>query len=644
MDAAVATAFAVGVAEPYMSGVGGSGAMTIWLQKEGRAEFLDFYAAQNADTWAAALESGRITEQSTGPADLRIVGIPGQVAGLLAAHEKYGRLTRAQVLAPAIRLAEEGFPVHQVMAEFILSSEEKIARFAPSQRILMPGGKALAPGDRYRSPELAAVLRRVAEQGAPGFYQGETARRIVEALNAAGNPATMADMAGYPVQWERPVCAEYRGRVLLSAPPPQSGAHVLQTLELLEPFDLPALGLPTHSARALDVLASALRVGIADNRGQWGPELGAHGRGREGVGGLRGGAVGAGGEGLRHQPRPSWERPAPRGRHAHAGLRLSEPLRTHAGDSRWRVHGEPRGGLGRRDHASLGGGRRGERGGVDADEQLRVGLGSQRAGLLPQRLGLPVHARDGEGALPVPVAHPLHHHRPHPGAARWTGGDGRRGARWGADPAHHHPEHRLRSGLRDGPAGSGADAAALLQSRVRRGPDGDRVHGRRPGGGEEDGLGADGALSRLRPHLHDRAAGREVDRGGRSAPQRRGARLLSAADARGTGRPAAAGHETAKPRPRTFPGAGLLPIRAPTATGMFGFVSRSYSPMGTHLSLPSRNVLFSGPVAAFQRRHVPEATPLQPERLAALGLRGWAMPPRAWWRSARTGNDTSGPG
>ncbi len=315
VDAAVATAFAVGVAEPYMSGVGGSGAMTIWLQKEGRAEYLDFYAAQNADTWAAAFESGRIPVQRAGPADLRVVGIPGHVAGLLAAHERYGRLPREQVLAPAIRLAEEGFPVNQVMAEFILSAREKISRFEASQRLLMPGGEPLAPGDRYRSPELAAVLRRVAAEGADGFYRGETARNLVEALNAAGNPATVADLAGYPVQWERPVCAEYRGRVLLSAPPPQSGAQVLQTLKLLEPFDLPSLELPTRSARALDVLASALRVGIADNRGNgdpnWAP-MAAAGRVSEGYLRERSALVGKGtvtapvppGDALRHETAP----------------------------------------------------------------------------------------------------------------------------------------------------------------------------------------------------------------------------------------------------------------------------------------------------------------------------------------------------
>jgi gamma-glutamyltranspeptidase/glutathione hydrolase len=271
VDAAVATAFTIGVAEPQMSGVGGSGAMTIWLQGEGRAEFLDFYAAQNSDTWAAAFASGRVPSEGIGPTDLRIVGIPGDVAGLLAAHERYGRLPRAQVMEPAIHLAEEGFPVNQVLAEFILSSQDKLGRFEASAALMMPGGSPLGPGDRFRNPELASVLRRIAESGPDGFYKGETARRVVETLNAGGSPATLEDLANYRVQFERPVCATYRGRVLLSAPPPQSGANVLEVLKLLEPYDLPALGLPTRSAPALDVLASALRVGTADNRGNGDP-------------------------------------------------------------------------------------------------------------------------------------------------------------------------------------------------------------------------------------------------------------------------------------------------------------------------------------------------------------------------------------
>lgn len=101
IDAAVAAAFAVGVAEPHMSGIGGSGAMTIWLQRDGRAEFLDFYAAQNASSWAAAFEAGLLPAESTGPTDLRVVAIPGNVAGLLAAHERFGRLPRLPYAGPA---------------------------------------------------------------------------------------------------------------------------------------------------------------------------------------------------------------------------------------------------------------------------------------------------------------------------------------------------------------------------------------------------------------------------------------------------------------------------------------------------------------------------------------------------------------
>lgn len=266
IDAAVAAAFAIGVVEPQMSGVGGSGAMTIWVEAERRAEFIDFYAAQNADTYRAAFEAGRIPDGRPGRGDLRITGVPGNVAGLLAAHERFGRLTREQVMAPAIELAEQGFPVSQVLADFIISSASKLDLFEPSASRMRPDGKPLTPGQRLRNPELTATLRRIAERGRAGFYEGETAREVVAVMNAGGNPVTLADLAGYTVQWKRPLCSDYRGSVLLSAPPPQSGSQVLHTLELLEPYDLPAMGLPTQSATAFDVLAGALRVGIADNR------------------------------------------------------------------------------------------------------------------------------------------------------------------------------------------------------------------------------------------------------------------------------------------------------------------------------------------------------------------------------------------
>lgn len=271
IDAAVAAAFAIGVVEPQMSGLGGGGAMTIWLHEDRRAEFLDFYAAQFAPSWKAALTAGAGPDADIGPGDLRVVGVPGNVAGLLAAHERYGRLSRERVMAPAIRLARDGFAVSQVMAEYIVDEADKLDRFEASGRFVRPGGEPLPPGAHLRNPQLAETLGRIAQRGAAGFYEGETARALVQAMNAGGNPVRLEDLAGYTVQWERPLCATYRGRVLLSAPPPQSGSQVLHTLELLEPYDLPAMGLPTRSADAFDVLAGALRVGIADNRANGDP-------------------------------------------------------------------------------------------------------------------------------------------------------------------------------------------------------------------------------------------------------------------------------------------------------------------------------------------------------------------------------------
>ncbi|MCX6552208.1 MAG: gamma-glutamyltransferase family protein [Acidobacteria bacterium] len=295
VDAVVATAFAIGVVEPQMSGLGGSGAAVVWMKKEGTPAYLDFYAAQPADSWqghtepapapAPAQASGqaRAPEQAPGqeqmgmpgrrpePGDLRVVGIPGNVAGLLTLHEKFGKLPRERVMAPAIRLAEEGFPVGQVLAEFIGSGGDKMKPFPKARSLYFPEGKPLGPGATVRNPELAESLRRVARDGKRGFYEGPTAQELIATLNAGKHPATVADLGNFQPQWKRPLCTDYRGRAVLSAPPPENGLQVLHTLELLEPFDLKALGTPNRSAEAFDVLASALRVGQADARGNGDP-------------------------------------------------------------------------------------------------------------------------------------------------------------------------------------------------------------------------------------------------------------------------------------------------------------------------------------------------------------------------------------
>jgi gamma-glutamyltranspeptidase / glutathione hydrolase len=290
IDAAVATAFAIGVVEPQMSGLGGSGAMLIWRQDEAQPYFLDFYAMQSAASFR------RTATTSAGAEDMRIVAVPGAVAGLLEAHRRFGTLPLAQVMAPAIRLAEHGFPVGYILAQYIRSDSAKLHRFEDSHARLWPEGRPLGAGTTLRNPELAAVLRAVAEHGRAGFDDGVAGRAVVAALNAGGHAVTQQDLATYEPLWKQPLCATWRGRVLLSAPPPQTGAQVIHTLKLLEPFDLAALGLPTQSTRAFDVLVSALRVGMADNRNddpRWAP-VAAAGRTSEAFASERRALVGTG--------------------------------------------------------------------------------------------------------------------------------------------------------------------------------------------------------------------------------------------------------------------------------------------------------------------------------------------------------------
>lgn len=275
VDAAVATAFAIGVVEPQMSGLGGSGAAVVWMKGNRSATYLDFYAAQNRESWrghtAVEQQAAGTTPPRRDPNDLRVVGIPGDVAGLLALHEKFGSLPLDRVLAPAIRLAEQGFPVGHVLSGFIASNVEKLKPFPRAYDLYVPNGKPLPPGATLRNDELAASLKRIAGEGRRGFYEGPTGAAVVATLNAGKNPATSADMASYQPQWKRPLCTDYRGRSVLSAAPPQTGLQVLHTLELLEPFDLKTLGLPTRSAAAFNVLVSALRVGQADAQGNGDP-------------------------------------------------------------------------------------------------------------------------------------------------------------------------------------------------------------------------------------------------------------------------------------------------------------------------------------------------------------------------------------
>jgi gamma-glutamyltranspeptidase/glutathione hydrolase len=257
MDAVVATAFVLGVTEPMMSGLGAGGGLLYWNAKTHRSEYLNFYNAAGSvpDTGLRVLGTN---------ATPRGVGIPGAVRGLLAAHAKYGKLPRAVVMAPAIRLASEGFTVNALLSREITSSMEKLKTSPDAKRLFLPGDKALRPGDQLVQAELAETLRRISADGPDVFYTGQIGDDIVQALRAKGSTIERADFAAYQPRWTRPVCTLYHGRVVLSAAAPQSGMQVIESLNLLADRQLPALGLPSRSPDAFRVMTGALRIAVTD--------------------------------------------------------------------------------------------------------------------------------------------------------------------------------------------------------------------------------------------------------------------------------------------------------------------------------------------------------------------------------------------
>jgi len=227
---------------------------------------LDFYASQPVAAFRAAHVTGR---DAASP--LRVVGVPGLVAGLLSAQERFGRLTRAQVMAPAIRIAEEGYPMYPVLASMIARDSAALARDSVGRALFFANGRPLGLGEHYANPTLARVLHAISDQGKKGYYEGWVAHDVVARMNQGGHPVRAQDFAAYEPTWRRPLCATYDGRVLLSAPPPEGGMQVLETVKLLDPAKAAAYGLPTRDARAFDLFTSALRVGQMANRGNGDP-------------------------------------------------------------------------------------------------------------------------------------------------------------------------------------------------------------------------------------------------------------------------------------------------------------------------------------------------------------------------------------
>ncbi|MDR3734132.1 MAG: gamma-glutamyltransferase [Acidobacteriaceae bacterium] len=240
VDAAVAVGFALAVVYPPAGNIGGGGFMLVRLHN-GATHFLDYRekapAAASQDMYLDAAGNVIPNKSIVGPL---AVGVPGTVAGLAYAQAHYGRLTLKQDMAPAIRLATEGYVLSPDEAAAFHS--RSLTRFAASARIFQRNGNFYKPGDTFRQPELAATLTRIANDPAE-FYHGAMARQIAAFMSANGGILTAADLAAYQVKERAPLTGNYRGYQVITAPPPSSGGiALLETLNILSGYNLAAMG------------------------------------------------------------------------------------------------------------------------------------------------------------------------------------------------------------------------------------------------------------------------------------------------------------------------------------------------------------------------------------------------------------------
>ena len=235
VDAAVAVSFALGVVEPDASGLGGYGQMIVSLKAMDRPTLIEFMTRAPEE---ASLSNGALLRRGVSPPDgPTLVNVPGTLAGMELAWRKYGshKVTWADVVAPAIRAAEQGYAVSEGLATTLATEREHFLKYPASRALFFPNGKALESGDTLRNPDLARTLRTIADSGAAQFYSGSIARRIVSDLRGQGNAMRTSDMARYYAAEREAVAGTYRGYTLYSSAPPVSGgATLMAQLNLLE--------------------------------------------------------------------------------------------------------------------------------------------------------------------------------------------------------------------------------------------------------------------------------------------------------------------------------------------------------------------------------------------------------------------------
>jgi gamma-glutamyltranspeptidase/glutathione hydrolase len=260
IDAAIAANAVLGLVEPHMNGVGGDLFAIVYEARTGRVHGL------NASGWAPSgltpefLASRNLTRMpNTG---IFSVTVPGAVGGWDALRARFGTKTFAELLAPAIWYAENGFPVTEVIAGEWAEAQRKLFATEEARATYLPGGRPPAFGEVFTNPNLARTLRRIAERGRDGFYRGETADAIVALSVAGGGTMTAADLAEFSAEWQEPISTTYRGWTVYEMPPQGQGIAALMMLNIMERYPLGQWGF--HDPRTLHVMIEAKKLAYAD--------------------------------------------------------------------------------------------------------------------------------------------------------------------------------------------------------------------------------------------------------------------------------------------------------------------------------------------------------------------------------------------
>jgi gamma-glutamyltranspeptidase/glutathione hydrolase len=275
VDAAVTTAFVQGVIDPHMCGIGGSGVMVVYSAAGREVSVIDFYArageAVRPEQWEALFvrdahdRYGYVLEGWVNDAGYQSVGVPGTVAGLEEALRRFGTISWADAVRPAIPYARDGFPVTGNMRGYwvsdhgpdVLPSRERIRATVESARLYTRDGELYEAGEMIRNPDYAATLERLAQAGARDFYEGQIAEVIATDFAANGGFISRQDLAGYRARVGPPVKGRYRGLDLAAAGPPAGGMTLVQLLNYLEGYELRTLAWPSLEAARLRVAAMA---------------------------------------------------------------------------------------------------------------------------------------------------------------------------------------------------------------------------------------------------------------------------------------------------------------------------------------------------------------------------------------------------